>query len=143
MHQAAATDPILAVTQLWRQQGISLLPPLADQEVDQLFAPVQDRISLDLRQLYALTGGMAEGETDDEYWSLWTPERLIAEAEPAELFFGDFLIDSHLHVLEWESAETSSVHVFHGHNHRVRVADSILAFFELYLCNPFAAVHGF
>ena len=84
MHQAAATDPILAVTQLWRQQGISLLPPLADQEVDQLFAPVQDRISLDLRQLYALTGGMAEGETDDGL-KRYAPEQEQKAGQPLGL----------------------------------------------------------
>ena len=99
----------------WKESGISLVPPVE---------PVAVR-----RQLEAT--GREVSEDDSEH-------------DPRLLYFGDYLIGSHLHAFQFETPARSSVLVAYsvdGEEPRV-VANSLRDWVALYLTNPDRAVMG-
>ena len=131
---------VKAIIQKWEREGIELLPPHEEKEVLAILSPLGRPFSQDVVSLYCMTGGMAEGLMDDEGLSLWTMERLVKEnlnQQRLLLLFMDALIDSHFYGLQYEDAETSSVHIdyFGGETPKL-VAGSLEEFFRLYLSDP-------
>ncbi len=124
----------------WRRAGVRLLPPHGAGEVVEALRRTERPFARDLVALYCATGGMEDGEMDDECLTLWTLERVVGEnlkhARP-HLFFMDFLIDSHFYGLRYEDAETSSVYVDDfGDEPPRRLAESLEDFFRIYLNHP-------
>ena len=124
----------------WQREGVRLLPPPDDREVVETLRRTGRPFARDVVSLYCTTGGMEDGEMDDECLTLWTLGRVLDEnlkhARP-ELLFMDFLIDSHAYGLRREDDETSSVHVEYFDDGPLRrVADSLDEFFRLRLSDP-------
>ena len=127
---------MLKVVEQWRREGVELLPACEENEVIQKLGSLDHMLSRDVVDLYCTTGGMADGEMDEKGWSLWPLERVVEEHRLfplPTLAFADFLIDSHLYRLKWESVETSSVYIDYGVGEPKQVADSLDEFFHLYL----------
>ncbi|MEM1094154.1 MAG: hypothetical protein AAGJ10_06085 [Bacteroidota bacterium] len=132
------------VVAAWQKANVELEDPVVPDRLIELLSAFQGSVSEDVYQLYQCTGGMVDGEMDENYWSLWTPERIVQEGLTPEgyIVFADYLIDSHLHVLRCETTEKSSVHAWFGSGHYVRIADDLDSFFSLYRSNPLGAMFG-
>src|SRR5215207_2006381 len=89
----------------WRDEGVSLLPPVDEADVIAALGKTGRRYSRDVVALYRATGGMAEGESDSYVWSLWPLGKVVAEnadySRP-HLLFADLLIHSHLYCFRYE-----------------------------------------
>ena len=96
----------------WRKSGVQLLPPAPyDQMIEALLATGRP-ISRDVIELYSLTGGMVDGESDPRLFNLWDLDRVIEENRKYRgmgLLFADFCIDAHCYAFNYESPERSSV----------------------------------
>jgi len=128
-----------SVVKMWQHQGVWLLPPADESTVVTELRRTGRMISRDVIDLYCMTGGMADGDSY-ELWSLWPLKQIVAENSKYKrpyILFADFLINSHLYCLKYESEKTSAVLVdfFDGEEPK-RVADSLVEFFELYLRDP-------
>jgi hypothetical protein len=124
----------------WRREGIMLLPPNEEAAVIAALNQIGRKYSRDVITLYSATGGMKDGESDSHVWSLWPLSRTLSENlryDHLHILFADFLIDSHLYCLRYESDETSSVCIEYGDGKEpARVAGSVDEFFEIYLRSP-------
>ena len=129
-----------AVLQRWEREGIKLLPAHEESEVVAALRRLGRPFSQNIVRLYCATGGMADGEMDNQMFSVWTLDKLVVENSKhmrPHILFGDFLIDSHSYGLKYEDAENSSVYVdYFGGEPPQRVADSLDEFFYLYLSDP-------
>ncbi len=123
----------------WRRDRVRLLPPHEEKFIVAALSKTGRDISRDVISLYSAVGGMEDYEMDSHCWSLWSLDRLVSEnfnyARPY-ILFADFLINSHLYCLRYESEE-SSVHIDYFNNEEPQfVANSLTEFFELYLRKP-------
>ncbi|MEP6569999.1 MAG: hypothetical protein ABJC10_09515, partial [Acidobacteriota bacterium] len=124
----------------WRRTGVSLLPPNGEAAVITALSRMGRKYSRDIVALYCATGGMPEAETDSRDWSLWPLDKVVSENSEYDrphILFADFLINSHLYCLKYETDERSSVRLdyFNGDEPR-EVAASVNEFFEIYLRTP-------
>ena len=131
---------IEGVINRWRNEGLSMLPPVEEADIMAALAKTGRKYSRDVVALYRATGGMAEGESDSHVWSLWSLARVVSENSRHErpyILFADFLINSHLYCFKYDNEESSSVCVdyFDGEEPEC-VAKSVAEFFELYLKSP-------
>lgn len=137
------TEALASIDELirkWRREGVELLPPHDEREVVEALTRTGRPFSRDLVNLYCATGGMGDSEMDDSMLCLWTLDRVVEEGRKEQrplMYFMDFLLDSHLYGLRYETAESSPVCLdyFDGRG-PLRVADSLDEFFRLYLKDP-------
>jgi len=121
----------------WRREGVRLLPPADDVAVVERLKGLGRLISGDVVELYRATGGM-DSDMDSNCWSLWPLDRVTSENNAGGhpfLLFSDFLINSHLYGLRYESADESSVYVI-GEDRPEKVAGSLDEFFHFSLNDP-------
>ena len=120
----------------WKREGVSLLPPLAPAAVAAKLSLLGRPWSRDLQALYAATGGMADGESDSHFWSLWPLEKVISETTRYNrpyILFADFLINAHLYCLKYENDEESSVAIDYVNGDEPKtVARSLDEFFRVF-----------
>jgi hypothetical protein len=126
----------------WERDGVALLEPQSEIAVNAALSQTQRLYSRDVVALYCLTGGMADGESDAHFWTLWSLTELVAQNarySRADILFADFLINSHLYVFRYVSPDVSAVYVdyFNGAEPEM-VAGSLNEFFERYLYQPAA-----
>ncbi|MCC7306611.1 MAG: hypothetical protein IT173_03530 [Acidobacteria bacterium] len=131
---------INALVDKWRAEGTRLLPPLNQESVVAALNETGRKYSADVVKLYSTTGGMADCEMDDRWWSLWPLREVFSENagyKRSEILFADFLIHSHLYIFKFETETNSSVWIdyFNGEEPE-RVASSVASFFESLLHNP-------
>ena len=134
----AGMTSVERVVALWKEEGVALLPPLKEGVIVATLARTGRRFSRDVVDLYRVTGGM-DGTMAGSLFSLWPlkhvgrPMGLGDPADPADLAFGDFLIDSFWYYFRYEDEGRSAV--YGGYDFR-RLAGSIGEFFEIYLRDP-------
>jgi len=121
----------------WQQSRLSLLPPNSETSVHAALNATGRKYSRDVVDLYCRTGGMADEQSDNRCWSLWSLNRIVAENlgyQRPYILFADFLIHSHLYCFKYENPERSAVCIdyFNGQEPRV-VAESVSEFFNLYV----------
>jgi hypothetical protein len=121
----------------WQQSGLTLLPPNSEAAVYAALNATGRKYSRDVVALYCTTGGMADDQSDNRCWSLWSLDRIVAENlryQRPYLLFADFLIESHSYCLKYENSERSAVCVdyFNGQEPKV-VSKSVSEFFDLYV----------
>src|SRR5687768_11019616 len=110
MKYLSALDSVL---KRWRREGVGLLPPGEEAAVITALSKTGRKISRDVVELYCVTGGMEDGDTD-RLWALWSLERIVSENATYErpyILFADYLINSHLYCFKYVGEATSSVHV--------------------------------
>ena len=122
----------------WQAEPVSLLPPQDVAEVRRTLAELGDLVSEEMVELYSTTGGMADGEMDNNCFSLWPLEEVVREhrmAKTADVQFSDFLIHSHRYAFRFMSASHSKIveaHEFDGSEQVYELYESATAFFNLY-----------
>jgi hypothetical protein len=121
----------------WTRENTEHTPPLGSSRVKELLQALTDEAPEDAIALYCETGGMAEGGMDNNLFSLWPLEKVIAEAQSApgkRVEFGDFLIDSHRYSLAFTEGR-SEVWINSpsgAPNDDQRIFDSLTEFFVKY-----------
>ena len=131
---------------------MQLLPPEDETSVRRILTEISIPVANDVVAIYSLTGGMADGEMDENCFTLWPLARIVEESrtsQSANLEFGDFLIDSHRYAFKSVDRETSSVqeHHYSEPSDVYEVCESATAFFERYAeasdeHAAFRALHG-
>ena len=130
---------ISRVVERWRRDGIALWPGVDEQRVVSELAKLGRSVPRDVAALYGATGGFQD-VADDEFWCLWSFDRMVAEnaAYPGpNIAFADWAIDAWWYCLRPESEQVSSVFLdcFDGSKPR-RVAASLVEFLSEYLRDP-------
>lgn len=129
-----------AVIDRWRKDGVSLLPPIDEAQVVASLDRLGRKYSRDVISFYCTTGGMKDSESDSYCLSFWPLDEVVSEnsgyARP-HILFADFLIHSYCYCFRYENDERSSVCVeYFEQSEPEIVADSVDAFFDLYLRTP-------
>jgi len=123
--------------QRWERGGVTLMPPHDEQKVVEELRRLGRPFSLDVVSLYCATGGMKDGDMDNEGLTLWPLDYLVAEnlsRKRPQILFMDFLIDSYAYGFQYEDAETSSVYAdYYDDEPPRRVAWSLREFIDIYL----------
>jgi hypothetical protein len=124
----------------WRDRGIPLMPPAPTDDIVRLFEELRYPLSADVKSLYEVTGGFAH-HADDRLWSLWTLAEIRAEChrhQPPIVIFADWLCDSHVYCLQYETPEISSVYISYDKLSLEGdpISGSLAEFLEQLLCNP-------
>ena len=97
------TRAFLQLIEIWQSEHTPLKPSVSPGKLQTLFATHGFRATQDLIDLYSLTGGMEYGCANERMFELWCLDRLNEENSPSKwdfLWFGDWLICSHLYALQ-------------------------------------------
>jgi hypothetical protein len=133
-------EAIAKVIEGWRRQRIGLLEPYKEAVIVSVLAQLNRKVSLDVIEMYRMTGGMEDRESDEHLFSLWSLDRVKTDHAryPCRgIVFADFLIDSHFYFFQFEDEHRSSVYVDFGSEMSSQlIAESVNEFFELYLVSP-------
>ena len=131
------SDNLIKVNQKWRAEGLKLASPLLEAEIIEAFANLGIRLSRDVVQVYSTIGGFVDENMDSECLSFWTAEKILHENDfnAEDVYFADFLIDSHQYCFRYKNADSSAIYVHYSETDRFQIADSFDEFFELYLTN--------
>ena len=134
----ARSEVFERVVEYWHQNGVPLLPRETEVEIVATFEALKQPLSEDVLGLYLTVGGHADGETDPHWFSFWSLGRIREENKhyrPANVWFADFLINSHVFCFHYEGQRVSSVYVDHNSSTcpPYPVASSVAEFFEAYL----------
>jgi hypothetical protein len=101
----------------WRRESNTPLEPaLSSDELQTLFGTHGFRATQDVVDLYSLVGGMESGCPDNRMFELWCRERIRTENAESTwdfLWFGDWLISSHLYALKPVDEFHSAVYIDH------------------------------
>ena len=129
--------------EMWRgESNTALEPALSRDELQRLFGAFGFRPTKDVVELYSLVGGMTTGCPDNRMFELWCPERIKTEnAVPKRgfLWFGDWLISSHLYALKPIDEFHSAVYIDYQCNEKTPpefLAESLYEFAERLICDP-------
>ena len=144
---------IQTVVARWTGENTEHTPPLGSSRVKELLQMLTDEAPGDAITLYCETGGMEEGHMDNNLFSLWPLEKVIAEARSGpgkRVEFGDFLIDSHRYSLAFTEGRSEVwINAYSGNpNDDHRIFDSLTDFFVKYAAATsedaaFRVLHGF
>jgi hypothetical protein len=144
---------IQTVVARWTGENTEHTPPLASSRVKELLQTLTDEAPEDAIALYCETGGVVEGHMDNNLFSLWPLEKVIAEARAMpgkRIDFGDFLIDSHRYSLAFTEGRSEVwINSPSGDpNDDQRIFDSLTEFFVKYADASsedaaFRVLHGF
>jgi hypothetical protein len=120
----------------WRSHGITLAPPIPEQEVRQVWEQLHSDVSADVLLLYTTIGGFDEYVFEkDFFWSFW-PWDWLRKRNREEPGIGTKFCDHSIEIVTWElryeDSEVSSVWSSHG----ARSAPSLQSFLESYLDDP-------
>ena len=131
------SENLIKVNRRWRDEGLALASPPIEEEVIEAFANLGVLLARDALEVYSTIGGFAEDDMDSEHLTFWTVGRILRENDfnAENVYFADFLIDSHAYYFKYKNAESSAIYASYGETGRFRIADSFDMFFELYLTN--------
>ncbi len=121
----------------WRDSGVPIVAPLAEAEIREKLEVAGLCVGEDYINFLAVVGGMADRDMSLDLWSVWPLDLVLEENRILRgdgVYFADWLINSHLHLLRREETSRSSVWV-DGFDSKGphRVADSLLEFWTRYL----------
>lgn len=105
-------EAIAKVIEGWRKQRIVLLEPCEEAATVSGLAQIGRNVSRDVIEMYCVTGGMEDGESDERLFSLWSLDRVKtdnAQCACPRILFADFLIESHFYFFQFEDNYRSSV----------------------------------
>ncbi|MFO0979180.1 MAG: hypothetical protein U0996_22410 [Planctomycetaceae bacterium] len=143
------SSPIALASEYWQKQGVKLRPPANRAEIVSVFLAYQQRPTRDVLELYESLDGFTDHQSCCHHFSLWSLaeiEEKNAHNPTTDIWFADYLIESHYFSLHPEDQSTSSVHAqyFHldGQTESVRVADSLEDFLRRLVEDP-ESVHVF
>jgi len=132
-----STSVFEQVAHHWKLNQISLVTPLAADELRNRFKAEGLDVAEDLVRFLATAGGMTDHEWDnDGMWSFWNGQKIIEEAQANMrhgVWVADWLINSHFHLLRKESDIVSSVWVDFCKDEPLKVADTLEDFLQRYL----------
>lgn len=132
-HRTSALTAVERAIQLWKREDLRLLPPIEESFIKARLGDLGRACSSDVLALYRLTGGMEEGDSDSQMFSLWSFQKAIAQTAgytQPYILFADFLIDSQLYCFRYENQERSSVVVDYVNGKEPElVAESVEEFF--------------
>ena len=116
---------------------MKLASPRLEEDVAEAFAHLGVLLARDAVEVYSTIGGFADDDMDSECLTFWTVERMLRENDfnAENVYFADFLIDSHLYYFRYKNAQVSAIYVSYGESGRFHIADSFDEFFGLYLTN--------
>ena len=131
------SDVYVRVLEKWKSAGVSLAPLLERTVIEQRFQTAGLDVGSDFVDFYATVGGMTGYEEDSDLWSCWSIEKILQETQSYKregVFFADWCIHSHIHLVRRESVTQSSVWVdFFADDEPQKVSDSLDDFLERYL----------
>ena len=86
-------------------------------------------------EVLSCLNGFDDGEMDGDCFNFWSIEKIIKEKRPNLdiVEFADFLIDSHCYGFKEESDKSTGLYIVYSDNDKIKIADSFLQFFQLYL----------
>ena len=127
----------------WRRESNTPLEPaLSTDELQTLFNTHGFRATQDVVDLYSLIGGMQNGCPDDRMFELWCSDRIDKENGESKwdyLWFGDWLISSHLYALRPVDERHSAVYIDHKCDRQTPpefLAESLYDFAERLVRDP-------
>lgn len=126
----------------WRGECTPLRPALSCEGLERLWRAHGFRPTKDVVDLYTLVGGMESDCPDNRNFQLWCSERIEAENARSKwdfLWFGDWLIASHLYALKPIDDYHSAVYIDHRCDRETPpqfLAKSLYEFAERLVCNP-------
>ena len=124
----------------WQAEGLQVVSPYSEEQIKNSFDKIGKSVSADVLRVYTSFGGIDWNQPmDSNLLSFWTLDQIVAEnsARRSELvFFGDFLIFSHLYGYRYENENISSVYSDFETGEYLKIADSVEDFFRLYLTDP-------
>ncbi|MBL8848307.1 MAG: hypothetical protein JNG89_01425 [Planctomycetaceae bacterium] len=136
VRQAELTCVLRRCIAKWQDEGISLAPPVAGDEVCRVWQAFGTEASADVLQLFATVGGFQDYEFDDDFlWSLWPWEWLTKRntESPGE---GVMFCDHSIGVVTWSLRYETPIHSSIWSSHGVLTAPTLQLFLEQYLRNP-------
>ena len=98
----------------WQSEFTPLELGVSPDKLKTLFASHGFHATQDVIDLYSLTGGMKNGHANDRMFELWCLDRLDEENGASKwdfLWFGDWLISSHLYALQPVDEGHSAVYI--------------------------------
>lgn len=120
----------------WVADGITLAPPITEDEVRRVWTGFKRELSVDVLQMYATVGGFQNYAFEEEFfWSLWPWDWLKnrnQESPRDGVMFCDHSIEIVTWELRYETSEHSSVWSSHGD----QSAPTLECFLDRYLDNP-------
>ena len=134
------SENLIKANRKWHDECLKLAQPLSEEEVIEKFTNLGILPARDAIEVYSTIGGMDENDSDSELLTFWTVEKILRENDfnAENVYFADFLIDSHWYYFKYKDAETSAIYVDYLDSNgtsQYKIADSFDEFFELYLNN--------
>ena len=127
----------------WRSESNTPLePPLSGDELQRLFGTHGFVATQDVVDLYSLVGGMENGCPDDRMFEIWCRDRIDKENGESKwefLWFGDWLISSHLYALQPVDERHSAIYIDHKCDRKTPpefLAGSLYEFAERLISDP-------
>ncbi|WP_411825478.1 hypothetical protein [Luteolibacter sp. AS25] len=121
----------------WVNDGARLANPTGSADIANRFVTAGLAVASDFVEFYAVVGGMAEYQTDQDLWSCWDIDQIITKSARYSgdgVPFADWMIHSHIHLVRRETDSRSSVWVDHFSDVPIeKVADSFDDFLDRYL----------
>lgn len=143
---------IQKVVARWTSENTGHTPPLGPSRVKEMLQMLTEEVPEDAIALYCQTGGVAEGDMDNNLFSLWPLEKVVEEAQSTpskRVEFGDFLIDSHRYSLAFTEGRSEVwINSPSGNpNDDHRIFESLTEFFVRYAAASsedaaFRVLHG-
>lgn len=110
-----STDIFELFVEHWRDSGVLVRAPAAENEIRQTFEELQFPCSEDIRRLYSLADGFEDVDWETAFW--WWPLERVREQnrdsdrDPEFVWFSDFLIDTHRYCVHRVNPEISAVYI--------------------------------
>lgn len=127
----------------WRRESNTPLePPLSRVELQRLFRTHGFHATQDVVDFYSLIGGMENGCPDDRMFEIWCRERIDEENGESKwdfLWFGDWLISSHLYALQPVDECHSAIYIDHKCDRKTPpefLVGSLYEFADRLVCDP-------
>ena len=126
----------------WQSEFTPLEPGVSRVKLQTLFASHGFQATQDAADLYCLTGGMENGHSNVWMFELWCLDRLDKENSASKwdfLWFGDWLISSHLYALQPVDERHSAVYIDYQCDRETPpqfLAESLYEFAERLVSDP-------
>ena len=121
----------------WRRQGITLAPPIDEAEVRRVWGELGHPLSADVLCVYATIAGFSDYTFEEDFfWSFW-PWDWLQQRNAENPGAGVMFCDHSIEVVVWEFRYEDGLHSSVWRSQPAeRVADTVEAFFERYLADP-------
>ena len=138
--EMALSDVISRCIAKWQAEGLTLAPPIAEDEVRRVWAGFKTEPSAEVLQLYMRVGGFQDYTFEEDFlWSLWPWDwlRKRNQESPRE---GIMFCDHSIEIVTWELRYETSKHSSMWSSHGNQSAPTLESFLDRYLENPWQLI---